>query len=363
MAGIGLQSDHPLLLATTTELSLWKGDSNASLRVTLGVMSRFAEECGDAVKPAKAERLVAHGVTRRVLRGRRWKRTSYGFYLRPDARPSTPTQRIAEAASLLPAGGVIGGWAAAYSHGTNQLDGLNGFTMRPEPVVIYLPPGQHRRSTPTVRYRQDLISADDVTVRAGIPMLAAGPTALDLACRAPDLTEAVTALDAMLQARAVDYEALSARLEPLVGRRGVRQARCALELSRRGVKSTWESRLRMFWVLDLGLPSPLVNRAVYNERGEFLGEPDLLDVEAGLALEYDGASWHAERKLGHRDEKQHREDNVREELLERTGLIVCRTGKPDLTEYRSQLGRRLLAARADGLSRDRRRDCWFIGEA
>ncbi len=325
-------------------------------------MSRFADERGDAVKPAKAGTLVAHGVTRRVLRGRRWERTTYGFYLRPNARPSTPTQRIAEAAALLPTGGVIGGWAAAYAQGTDRLDGLNSFTMQPEPVTIYLPPGQHRRSTPRVRYRQDSIPADDVTVRAGIPVLAAGPAALDLACRAPDLTEAVVALDAMLQAKSVDHATLADGLERLAGRRGVRQARRGVELSRCGVQSTWESRLRMFWVLDLGLPSPLVNPPVYNEREEFLGEPDLLDVEAGLALEYDGVSWRAERALGHRDEEQHREDNVREESLERTGLIVARTGKRDLTRYRSQLGRRLLSARADGLSRDRRRDRWFVTE-
>ena len=325
-------------------------------------MSRFADERREAVKPAKAGSLVAHGVTRRVLRGRRWERTFYGFYLRPTARPPTPTQRIAEAAALLPAGGAIGGWAAAYAHGTDRLDGLNSLTMQPEPIIIYLPPGQHRRSTPEVRYRQDSIAAEDVAVRAGIPVLGAGPVALDLACRAPNLTEAVVALDAMLHAKAVDHAMLGVGLERLAGRRGVRQARRAVDLSRCGVKSTWESRLRMFWVLDLGLPSPLVNPVVYNEREEFLGEPDLLDVDAGLALEYDGVSWRAERALGHRDEEQHREDNVREEILERTGLIVCRTGKRDLTRYRSQLGRRLLSARADGLSRDRRRDRWFIAE-
>ena len=263
---------------------------------------------------------------------------------------------------MLPADGVIGGWAAAYVHGTDRLDGLNSLTLQPAPVTIYLPPGQHRRSTSTVRYRQDSVPADDVTVRAGIPVLAAGPAALDLACRAPNLTEAVVALDAMLHAKAVDHAMLAGGLERLAGRRGVRQARRAVDLSRCGVKSTWESRLRMFWVLDLGLPSPLVNPVVYNEREEFLGEPDLLDVDAGLALEYDGVNWRPNGRLGTETTNNTERTTCAKRSSERTGLIVCRTGKRDLTRYRSQLGRRLLSARADGLSRDRRRDRWFIAE-
>lgn len=323
-------------------------------------MTRFADERSAAVNPTKAEVLRATGITPRVLRGSKWQRTSYGYYLKPDQRPATPTQRITEAASLLPTGGVIGGWAAAYALGADFLDGLNDFTMQPQPIPVYLPPGQHRRSTPGIDYRQNRIQPAEVVDRAGVPVLAALPTALDLACRAPTLTEAVVALDAMLTAGLVDLDGLTAGLARLEGRRGVRQAREALELSRLGVKSTWESRLRMFYVLDLHLPMPLVNPAVCNEYGDFLGEPDLLDVEAGLAVEYDGVTWQADRANGHRDVDQHREDNVREEHLERSGLLVCRAGKKDLTKYRSQLGRRLLAARRDGLSRDRRRDRWYL---
>ena len=170
------RGDQVLLLARKGESSLWKVVPHASVGGTLCGMSRFADERREAVKPAKAGLLVAHGVTRRVLRGRRWERTFYGFYLRPTARPPTPTQRIAEAAALLPAGGAIGGWAAAYAHGTDRLDGLNSLTMQPEPIIIYLPPGQHRRSTPEVRYRQDSIAAEDVAVRAGIPVLGQDPS-------------------------------------------------------------------------------------------------------------------------------------------------------------------------------------------
>ena len=98
----------------------------------------------------------------------------------------------------------------------------------------------------------------------------------------------------------------------------------------------------MFVVLELGLPEPLVNVPVFDLQGTFLGAPDLLDVEAGLVLEFDGA--------GHRDREQHRSDNVREEAFERHGAIVVRADSLDLTQHRAQLGRRVLAARRDGLA-------------
>lgn len=118
----------------------------------------------------------------------------------------------------------------------------------------------------------------------------------------------------------------------------------------------------MFYVLDLRLPSPSVNCAVFDRQGAFLGVPDLLDEEAGLALEYDGMRWRSARAAGHRDAEQHREDNAREELFERVSLIVVRSEKADLTRFRTRLRHRITAARTDGLRRDRTRDRWTTAE-
>ncbi|MDN5762950.1 MAG: hypothetical protein L0H41_11605 [Microlunatus sp.] len=90
--------------------------------------------------------------------------------------------------------------------------------------------------------------------------------------------------------------------------------------------------------------------------------PDLLDVEAGLAIEYDGARWRSTRAAGHRDRDQHREDNVGEERLERAGLEAVRVDKTDLTRYQQKLRERLVSARDDGSHRNRRRDRWTIEE-
>lgn len=118
----------------------------------------------------------------------------------------------------------------------------------------------------------------------------------------------------------------------------------------------------MFTVLELGLTGFEPNRAVFDRAGNLLGVPDLLDAEAALAIEYDGASWRSDRTKGHRDREQHREDNAREERLERAGLIVVRVEKSDLTQHRARLAERILSGYADGLQRDRRRDRWTLDE-
>jgi hypothetical protein len=100
------------------------------------------------------------------------------------------------------------------------------------------------------------------------------------------------------------------------------------------------------------MPQPLVNRAVFDDCGRFVGIPDLLDVEAGLVLEYDGS--------GHRERMQHNRDNGREERLEDVNLIVVRADSYDYRYQRPQLIERLRKARARGLRRDRRRDRWTL---
>ena len=110
----------------------------------------------------------------------------------------------------------------------------------------------------------------------------------------------------------------------------------------------------MFYVLVLGLSTPEINRPVFDLRGRFLGAPDLLDREAGLALEFDGQ--------GHRQRVQHRQDNVREEGFEEAGLVVVRADSSDLTSHQTQLRRRVLSGRERGLARDRSRDAWTLEE-
>lgn len=286
--------------------------------------------------------MLAAGVTPGALAGAQWRQVAHGWHV-PTGVPLTPAQRLVQAAAVLPEG-CLSGWAAAYVLGADALDGRDPFTGARQTVRVVLPPEASHRSVPGVRcVRAELdasavLSVDGLTVTTGLR------TAQDLAREAPDLAEAVVALDALVQATVVDLRRLQVGLAGLERGRGVRQARAAGELCRPGVRSTWETRLRLF-VVEAGLPEPEVNIPVFDLSGRFLGTPDLLDLEAGLAIEFDGA--------GHRDREQHRQDNVREEGLEHGGLVVSRVDSRDLTQHRDQLARRLRAARAHALRNPR----------
>jgi hypothetical protein len=323
-------------------------------------MTRFTRELSTCRLPATVAEWARRGIPRTTLIGPHFTRTAYGWYRRAGSPPST-AQRILDAAAGLPDGALIAGWAAAYVHGVDQLDGFDDHTFAPLPVPVLLPPGQRRRPTDGVSYRQSRRTAFREEID-GVPVTTLVRAAVDLALLGSSLTEAVVGVDAVLGSRLLVHRRLQRVGDDLLPRRGVRQARRAIELARVGVRSPWESRLRMFAVTELGWHGLLVNRAVFDGTGNLLGIPDLLDVDAGLALEYDGASWQADRSAGHRDRRQHRDDNEREERLERAGLVVVRVEKADLTTYRSRLAGRLHAARADGLSRVRSRDRWTVDE-
>ncbi len=317
--------------------------------------------------PRSRQELRDRGVSRRAIAGTAYERSSRGHHRRaplsPAAPPAPPTsaQRVLDAAAVLPPGALLGGWAAAYVHGVDALDGRDPVTLAPLPVPILLPPGSRRRSTPALAYRQSARPPRGETVHE-IPVTTLWRTVFDLARWAPDVTEAVVAVDAFLAARLVTRPALDRSIAAAPTRRGIVQVRTAVALARAGVGSTWESRLRMFATFEVGLVGLQPNRAVFDRSGRLLGIPDLLDTDAGLALEYDGASWRAERSGGHRDRHQHREDNIREERLERAGLIVVRVDKLDLTRHRTLLAHRLRSALAEGRTRDRRRDTWTLDE-
>jgi hypothetical protein len=90
------------------------------------------------------------------------------------------------------------------------------------------------------------------------------------------------------------------------------------------------------WVLDAGLPRPLVNQPLFDRRGRLLGYPDLLDVEAGLVGEYDGED--------HRRARRHSSDVDREARMRDVRLEVTRATGIDLADRRA-LATRIQTAR------------------
>jgi hypothetical protein len=198
-------------------------------------MTRFAQELSSCRVPAAVAEWARRGTPRTTLVGPGFTRTAYGWYRRAGSSTST-AQRILDAAAGLPDGALIAGWAAAYVHGVDQLDGLDDHTLAPLPVPVQLPPGQRRRSTGGVSYRQSRRTAAREDIE-GVPVTTLVRAAVDLARLSRTLTEADVAVDAVLGSGLLVHRRLQRVADGLLPRRGVRQARRAVELARVGVRS------------------------------------------------------------------------------------------------------------------------------
>ena len=130
--------------------------------------------------------------------------------------------------------------------------------------------------------------------------------------------------------------------------RGIVRAREAVQIASERVASPGETRLRLA-AYDTGTGPLLVNAPVFAPDGRLVGIVDLLDEEAGLVLEYDGA--------GHRQADRHSADNVREEALEDLNLTEVRATASDVAEG-VELDGRIVRGRRRGLARRAACDPW-----
>ncbi len=99
----------------------------------------------------------------------------------------------------------------------------------------------------------------------------------------------------------------------------------ALDLAHELSRSPNETRMRLVWMLDAGLPAPLVNQPVWDLHGRMLGIADLFDPVAGVVGEYDGAD--------HRLARRQARDVAREERLRRHGLEYFKVTGPDIGDH------------------------------
>ncbi len=223
-----------------------------------------------------------------------------------------PEQRVLEQSMRLPTGGAVTGWAACRCWRAAFFDGLmpDGRTRRPVPLAIG--PAGRIRELPGSRILRDRLDPAEVVVLDGVPCTVRLRALFDEMRVAPDLREAVVGMDMMAAAELVSISQMSKYVAQHIGWNGVPQTRDALELADERSKSPIETRGRLIWVLDAGLPKPLVNRPVWDLDGRLLGIPDLFDEEAGVVVEFDGAE--------HRKARRHTRDVVREDRMRRAGL-------------------------------------------
>lgn len=281
-------------------------------------------------------------------------RTSRNRYLPSGTDRSTEEQRIAEAAATLPPGGAVTGWAALRLHGGAFFDGLGPDGRTPAAVPVRLPDGHHHRPTPGVRHLRG--TPTDVVLVHGVPCLAPAPALLDAMRLHEDVRDAVVDVDMAAAAQLTSPRRMREMLESRPSWRGVPGVplvREALALADQHSASPPETRMRLVWLLDAGLPRPLVNQPVFDRRdGSLVAVPDLLDLEAGLVVEYDGDD--------HRSARRHSDDVDREARLREHLLEVTRSTGRDVRN-RAHLAARFRAARERARYVEPGRRTWTIG--
>lgn len=294
---------------------------------------------------ADAERLA---VTRYELSTARWTRLGRGVRLPAHLSAADPDHRITAVLAELASWAVLGGWAALRWQGVGALDGRTGPGGHDlVPVLVHAGPRRHLRARASIVVDRSTIPDDDVVKVRGVWVTRPVRAVFDEACRR-GAEEGVVAGDAAWRAGRLTGPDVEAYVASQSRARGLPAARVAAPLLSPHAKSAPESRLRYVWVVEAGLPVPLVNPLLVTADGEVAGEPDLLDVEAATVGEYDGSQ--------HRDLRQHTSDNVREEGFEGLNLTVVRATALDLWPHRAQLVGRLRAGWQRGDSRDRSRD-------
>ena len=302
------------------------------------------------VRPVRTDPTGLNGPTAGQSRGRHWRRTSQGFYVPVEVDDNVPEQRILEQSMRLPEGGAVTGWASLRLWGGGFFDGLarDGRTRLPVPLATG---GPAIRGDKQVSVSRDRLPPEEVRVRYGIPCTTALRALFDAMRSAPDLTEAVVDMDMAAAAEITSILRMRDYLGSKYRWTGLPQVHAALGLASERSRSPNETRTRILWVLGAGLPRPQVNCEVFDRSGRLLGIADLLDLEAGVAGEFDGAE--------HRRASRQTQDAAKEDMFGRHRLEMFRVTGLDLG-HPDRVVSRMLATRARALWQPLEKRTWTI---
>ncbi len=283
------------------------------------------------VAPARLDPTGRTGPTRGQAQRKLWRRVAPAHYV-TAAAPDCVEQRILEQSVRAGEHGAVTGWASLRVQGGTYFDGLSpgGSTFLPVPLLSTRQLPTTDESTASRAH----LPADEAVVVHGIRCTRVERALSDEIERIGEIREAVVALDMACAARLTSVRRLrryaAARL------RGARRAHllAALTFVDEWSRSPQETRMRLVWVLDAGLPRPLCNPIVYAETGDLIGSPDLLDAALGVAGEYDGAA--------HRSRARHRRDVERADRFRAHGIETFTIVAGDSTAVQVQ---RMRAAR------------------
>lgn len=259
----------------------------------------------DRTRPFTRAQGLAAGLSDAELR-RDCRPLHRGVYVARDV-PLTLTVRAQGALLASPPGAVLSHHTAAALWG--------GIVPASTDIHVRIAQALHVRRPGIHAHRSD--HPVPVGRRHGLALTAPAKTFRDLGDHL-DLTDLVVLGDSLVAARVTTPAALIAQSRTGGGHGAVR-CRQAAGLVRAGVESPMESRLRVL-IVRAGLPEPVVNHEVTDDRGRVRYRIDLSYPEHRIAIEYDGAY--------HDAEVQHGADLVRREDLEAEGwrfvIVVSR---------------------------------------
>ncbi len=286
--------------------------------------------------PSRLDPTGEQGPTRHQARRGNWVRVGPNLYVPDGVDRENPEQRAVELATRYPRA-AISGWGSLWFQAAAFFDGRAPDGATPLPLIIALGPERGCRSSAAVRLTYEPRRYDDADVVAGILVTNPVRALFDEARYASCWREAVVAIDMALAAGVLGLSDITAYAGARRRWRHAGRVLDALPHCSDRSASPSETRLRLMWTVDAGLPAPLVNQDVVDRAGRFVCRADLLDPEAGLVAEYDGAD--------HRSAARHTRDVRREERCREVGLEYVTVTGLDMLDPRA-VAARLLAARA-----------------
>ena len=251
--------------------------------------------------------------------------------------PLTVEQRIVEHAMRLPSAGAVTGWASLRWRGAAYFDGvdLSGADL---PVPLLLGgAGANLRPVAGSTVSKEQFPPSELELVDGLRCSSVARATFDEVRRVHSEREGVVVIEMAVAAGLLTVSDLAAYVETRYAWEGVPRVRKSLALAIDDSRSPQETRMRLVWLLDAGLPPPLCNQPVFDGRGQLLGYPDLLDPVAGVVGEYDGAD--------HLRRDRRRRDIQREQRFRDHGLEYFSAVRGDLRD-RDLVARRMLRARA-----------------
>ena len=269
--------------------------------------------------PVRVDETGRAGPTSRGARGQRWRRTSRGLYV-PATVARSLAQRIVEAAAVLPEHGGVTGWAGLSWHGATWFDGTGAGRL--ERPVCLVTAGDDIRSQPGIAISAERLDPRDLVTVAGVRTTTPVRSVWFEMRYAESPRRAVAIFGMAAYADLASVDELAEFVHQHPGWTGAPQVRWACA---HAVENSWspqEDMTRLVWELDAGLPRLHCNIPLFDRNGRHLGTPDLLDVESGTVIEYDGSL--------HLTHARRRRDIRREEKFRRHGLEYLTVTSGDL---------------------------------